>query len=71
MCAERPDPDGAAVGEPPEPQPISPSAARPRQAAGVNARRMGIRAMLAVALPARASERLRLFERAVFDETDF
>jgi len=37
----------------------------------VNARRMGIRAMLAVTLPARASERLRLFEQVVCDETDF
>jgi hypothetical protein len=47
VCAERTDPGGAVLDEPPEPQPIIPSAARPRQAARENARRMGIRAMLA------------------------
>jgi hypothetical protein len=53
VCAERTERGGAVLDEPPEPQPIIPSAARPRQAAHENAPRMGIRAMLAAGLQRR------------------
>jgi hypothetical protein len=53
VCAEPTDRGGAVLEEPPEPQPIIPSAARPRQAARENAPRIGIRAMLAAGLQRR------------------